>query len=1069
MISARSLKKTASLVFTVVYLQVNVAWAGVPTLPLFSFPSFGLKQKDVIVFHGYDDDFIRRQNNNRRSETGADKVKESEKTTDPIRKGRYENNKEERKVETPKVAALNADVLNKSPDLAGTIDTIVTPLGQDRGIKNQLNTLLQKAANNGDLTIINKSDLSTINKILGEHGLKVEVVKSMDGTPKLEVQRVPATVQLPQTPAGQIPANILANVVDPASLRETPVRAAAGNSNFGAAIRQAGFDGNIADINRGSIQIENGTRLVRTDDGVRFVGKASFTTNNGIKVTIEGNAAGRVTINKQATRDATFVEVGRGNKPVAQTIFKAGDSETRVNGTLTHFEAKSGAITREVLVKPARGAGNGTDVKPGELRGSIGDYVVREGKVDSTFRMVNNKVTLTEIKDNLTGATLAKLHDGVDMKATAAGIKAGFEPTFKVTSGPTFDASGSMQLKAVTTHQQNETRTLTVEAQSGPKNQRAGGGAAEAGNYKDVTAQFKNIDRQGNTTIQVKADADGAQMEWNLTSNGMRLSQNVTGENMRYLDAGGNVIAHSIDGVKLKVDDGQQVRTTNLKGQSMVMTTDPAKVAALKSIGVEPSRILPSMPGVQNITGEIAQAADGTRTMDVTYHLNNNATANFVKTKTDLTVNMNTTAARGDTAFNFGSSIVTVQENKQVPLSLQQNRFLEVNNSFAHLDGVRLSNDGGDVTLTYDQQTRQVNVGVDVLANGGRNFFGGTITVQNGKNILTTNTMQLSDQAHFSEGKVWFALDKPVTLEHQTLVQSDQTRLTDMTFTGHQVSFGFDGVKTLSSEVMVTNTITVNEQKGGSGSLATPGATSDNITLDATDQKTVIQNSGNGPARVAAIVEETDVFDVAGRSISSVRFNPVALGSTNITAGQNGFDVSRLHVGANATVDISARGEVTARSQDLLDARITSLTNGHTFDLMAGSEARFANGSLVKVEHGKVRDASPGQADIAKLNFPGTVQVEVKQQRIVEHTAVESTEIQRGQVFWRTTGRTELETENKSKVAIDAGMVIETREASVHSLAQLPDAIRLGITSIGGVRGGNGKLTVTDPTTTDAP
>jgi hypothetical protein len=94
-IKKRVLKKTAALFFSAVYLQVNVAWCGVPSLPVASyfthlspiqFLKKSLLKKELFVFHRpYDDDWTRQQNN-RQDKRPADKTADTQAAQMPTGK-----------------------------------------------------------------------------------------------------------------------------------------------------------------------------------------------------------------------------------------------------------------------------------------------------------------------------------------------------------------------------------------------------------------------------------------------------------------------------------------------------------------------------------------------------------------------------------------------------------------------------------------------------------------------------------------------------------------------------------------------------------------------------------------------------------------------------------------------------------------------------------------------------------------------------------------------------------------------------------------------------------------------
>jgi hypothetical protein len=1077
MITARSFKKTASLAFTFVYLHVNVAWAGTPSLNPFTIFNLGFSspaRKGVVVFHRFDDDFIRRQNNRRESQTTPDKIKgaETEKAADSIKKGRYENNAQDKKPTKAVDVKPNIAVINKS-DVAQEIDDLITPINQTGQVKTQLVDVLKSAqANNGTLTVADQGTLTQINKQLETKGLKVEVV-NVNGEFKLQVHQVVPTIRLPETKPGQIPSTILANVMPQQPANETLVRAGAGNSNFGVSIREAGYNGNIGDINRGTIQIDNGTKIVRGAEGTRFVGKVSFTTQNGIKVTIEGNAAGRVTIVKQATRDAEFVEVARANAPVARTLFKAGDSETHVNGTLTHFEAKSGAITREVLATPGRGAGNGNDVKPIELKGSVGQYVIREGRTDSTFEMVNNKVTLVSLNNNVTGASLAKLGNDGLMHATAAGVKIGLEPTFKVLDNPRFDAQTGQAQVNIVFNGTGQTRELVV-----PKNGRAGeGGTTNADHiYKNVDVKHMGEGRDG-TRFQIVGRQD-AQMAGTLSLSGeSRLSQKVVGENIVYRDQAGAEVGRTLDGVKVTVvalDGSESVSPTPLVALSTnKYDANSSVMKAFASIGVVNTSFVPSLKGGTIQDGEVKlkvteqNGQQGTEivSMNINYGMTTGAKVNGSYGNSDMVYRVDTMNATMPTSLRISEREIVVPTNtSNVAISLRNGFLPQSDGSFGNLNGVQVKDGLGAFTLKYNSSSGNVDVHVDSLNNGGKTTFGGETNISG---QFIPHEVGLRNQAVFEGGRIFVKTDGPQEFRHQNIsVEGAQSSLQDVNFIAHYITVDATGVKTVSAEVEMgfsDTKISVTQPKTGDAGtgapISTPGAASRNLLVETsktdTDTTVTIQKESVF-GRVAALVTETKKVDDAGKVTTgmSAKLNIFSAGAENLVASGQGFEHRGFQFEEGLRLSINKDGgdmRVSGRREFDDQSRTLTTPDGHMFEFGDLNSATFnSRGELKSIDSSfSLTERSANNATLARSidNYKDQGQLKtiqgitanIESQTVVEHrqglNGIESTTKAIGRTIWNVAGNgANIEMKNGITFKADGGMRIVTHEGSIETL-----------------------------------
>lgn len=181
-------------------------------------------------------------------------------------------------------------------------------------------------------------------------------------------------------------------------------------------LRTIGATGQLPDPAGGfAVNCTQGATLTEDSNGVHLDGTITWETGNGLSFEATGTDSGDImitmTVDENVQGEVEFIEVDhQTGRIIAKTIYHAGDQEVRVNNQLTSFVAGQEAIIREVQVPQAqrRGMAGPGQREPPALVGGVGEYVVREGRIDSTFRMERvqgeDRVQLTSMVNNQTGS-----------------------------------------------------------------------------------------------------------------------------------------------------------------------------------------------------------------------------------------------------------------------------------------------------------------------------------------------------------------------------------------------------------------------------------------------------------------------------------------------------------------------------------------------------------------------------------------------------------------------------------------------------------------------------------------
>lgn len=999
------MKKKFSLLFALIYLQVNVAWAGLPTqnpFSIFNFQFSKLKKKKVLVFHRNPQDQAWDWMRNQPQPPTRTPLDRLEDNQPEIRPGRPESN---RNVETPRTQSQqtvdNLISRNQGKTMIEAADNVahfaiqnlpIEKIDQGDLAGSALKSLVQNIDANGPTTS-QRMELGELNKTFALAGFKVDIVKA-EGTYKLQIQKVEPPNLTRLTPEQMI----LAQVSNPGNPNVREVRGGP-VGNWAIAVRQSGVGGAISDIDRRTVIVENGSKMVRTPDGDHFVGKLSFMTNNGIKITVEGTAQGKVTIHKEATRNAEFIEVGKNNKPIARTFFKAGDTETRVNGKLTHFEAKAGAITREILVKPAKGAPGqqNQNIKPGELKGSVGEYVVREGNTDSTFKMQNNKVTLMEMKNNISGDTLAKRGNDGQMHATALGQQAGMEKTFKVLDGPHFDEkTGQAQLNIVF-GATGETRELVV-----PKTGKDGGGTAGAPDhiYKNVDVQLMGEDNKG-TRFQITGRQD-AQMAATLSLNGeTRLSQRVVGENIVYRDQAGKNVIETLDNVTVELlDDNGNVIS------SMHPTAVTSHQKEFARIGVTHTMPI-EFPNGAKLSGTIQIKNNQVVSADIKAQMPTGASAQLSIKDGQRQWTYSTVNANNPTTYEMGDNKISVPQGREI-ISLNGVLQPDKNNSFKALGGVSVQMGANSFTYQFNQNTNQLTV-----AN---------VNVQSVQ-IAGVNLRLNSDPAtiRLAGSQVFFEVKNGGTKLWGQAIRDSGGNEHRVDGTVKYAAMSLDGRVTGSMQVDVKAPMALPDgQKGGPGGsgLLTPGAISQNLIYDKATN--TISPIAGVPSTVAVAVVDSGAKGADGKPILDAQFNIFALGSKNIVAGNSGMDFQGTNYSAGMSIDIEMDATLSIRGG--ANGGVMTTPDGSTYQFDANTNGRLNAEQGLTVQQGRVVHTEPKELK----NLQEGLKADVKTQQETEITPAGSKVTRPGEVVWTTSGSVEIELPKGARLKLDAGLNLTT-------------------------------------------
>jgi len=582
----------------------------------------------------------------------------------------------------------------------------------------------------------------------------VLIFANADGTVRLDIQEF-----------GSVTLRQIANGVVIASAAPIRRESAVGAARQDA-LRDLGYAGRT-----GAGQIfelkGDGKWIVTTDVSTgarsrRFDGEVSWLTATGVRYTARGTADGRVELTRVAEGvvngrnvsqggHVVDVEYGRDGKAIASTQFKVGDSETRIDGQLTHFNAAGGAILRQVAapapVAAARGAREAVEA-PKALRGSVGDYVIREGNLDSVFRMKGDHVELKHIRDARTGDVVVDRNRHGVFQGTLGGV----ERRFTVDGGPRFDSrTGAAMLSVELVRRAGETDTLSSRPpQAGPPGIASSPGPARAGpTYDGVTFQAK-----ANGKFEARAVQNGARMAatMSLGSGHTELAQTNNIRNATFLDGAGNLAGRTLDGVRVLGADGAPMAD---RPPLVAFTTDDVNVRrAYGRIGVVQTAPFSIVRNATEITGSL-QVGAGNRpqgSINFTLAEGRSATLKIQNGRHDLAIDN----SRGQgLVLDLGAAAIAVDAGAKGTINLDdifsgkppafpagmtvtETAVVEKKN-VTHLHQIGMALDarvtGGGVQAWLNPLTGNFQFSQNGLIQVRGQGFGGTVKLENGRGM----------------------------------------------------------------------------------------------------------------------------------------------------------------------------------------------------------------------------------------------------------------------------------------------------------------------------------------------
>ena len=867
-------------------------------------------------------------------------------------------------------------------------------------------------------------------------------------------------------------------------------------NNLSSALADSGYRGRTFDIDRETVRVEvqtptgpkmvklselsqykdeDRTKVVKNDQGVHLQGRMTFTTKNGIEVDIQGTDDKKTKIEYTATKNAEFVEYVRGTKvATAKTTFKAGNKLTEVNGAITYFEAKGGALLREVLVKAkARRTKEGEEQKkPMVLKGSIGELVIREASIDSTFKMMDGKVQLIQMKDNIDGTLLAKRDDATGRVQLQGDYKKGeIEKEFEVLGGPRIDSlTGLSQLQINTFLDKGEVRTMEATKPGGR------GPSLTHDAHKDSGLKV-TLHKDGRLTKEVVEDK-GTMAGVLSLSGRTRIVTAKTAEKTKYYNEGGSLIAHTLDDVTVVKVDKDEKEISRSKDLARVVTTDKDEIKALARINVIQPTFVRGIDGAQIKDGTVkikVTEVDGVKqerveALDFNYQHANGSTMNLHEDKNAKVLTINTTTK---TDVKWGETTFQVPEKrKNTQIDLSRGFMTDKEGSYQHLDGIQVQGPAGKVKLSYNQRTGKVDaVSIGMLANAGKSKF-------NGKDV------QLSRDVVFAGGRIFYQLKDPLVLKDQTLIlpsltdkdakiTDEPTTLVDGTVVKPQqntlkaqevlakyISFDAEGNKSVSAEVNLgwdfevqTPVATTsskknkNDKNDGQIGFETPGVISENVVVsdDEATGKRTLTNAGNTKGKIAALVSES--LDSEGKTVLTAQLNPTARGSKNIIAGEKGFSHRGRKISQGLSLEIEQDGGFKAKGTEHNGSYRITAQDGSFHEMKSFGFARFdVNGQIKEVKGPWAVTWNSPDNESAQKTFSETddmkdIAVEVKETRILKYSEgkdgrTELAVVQKGKTIWKTGDKQgTIALPNKGHIRIGANLEVESRIADIPALA----------------------------------
>lgn len=701
------MRKSIAIALSTAYLQVNVVCAASPYMPA---PANGFNNP-VFVFHAFDPvnapkpkvDMPARPVDLTPAEVSGGGDNESFSSRGQPVKDEYQLKGAGKFLVKENVfqAGPGENPIYYRPDMGnmrlGNINIGKLPVGDD------VKAALREAGPNAKVNIraeggtayLNIEGMGSIKLTLNGGGKPTGTVdRTMANTvsaaaTKREAATTPAVLPEPKAdakaPAPEAPVTApkaeskAAPVAPPPAEKQAPVEVQRGAANM-RSLRDLGYNGRNGSQNVANIQGDGRWVVTRDPESGkstrRFEGTVTWETSAGMKYTATATPEGKVQLTREATgtfrgKDVTQegkvveVDFGRGGKPVAATSMNVGDTETRVNGELTSFNAANGPILRQVMQpqQPRAGGGEGGQ-EPRKLEGARGEYVVREGNLDSVFKMAGGKVELDQIKDATTGNTLVQRF-GNEM----VGNVDGEAMRFQVLGGPRFDAAtGQAQVSVNILANAGESRVLEA-----PKGGRGGGqdvgegGADPRLAYNDVA--FKDL---GGGKFLVTAVTSDATMAGSLSlgSGKASLVQSSNIKNSVFIDKNGAEAGRTLDDVKVLDQAGKPVAGPPL----IAMTTvDDKTISSYAAIGVNHTApfVLPS--GATGIKGTVQAGGEGTPMKgDISFALPSGATANLKMEDGKRTVTIDSRTASAPTTLDFGVAKLEVAAGKNATTDLDQ-------------------------------------------------------------------------------------------------------------------------------------------------------------------------------------------------------------------------------------------------------------------------------------------------------------------------------------------------------------------------------------------------------------
>jgi hypothetical protein len=203
------MKKAAALFVAIIYLQVNVAWAGVPSQFPFSLLHLQLSKAkdDVLLFHWRPDE-LRTPANFEPRGTTPDKVEQPQ--PEPLKPGRHDSSNDTKPAETKGAAAPTAEVMVKSVENKPNVEVAqavvsfaIQTVGIEQGdqLSGRVDQLMANMAKDG-FDSSTSLELREINQTLAPTGVQLNVTPSANGTLKLEVVKAEAG-SVPPAEAGK--------------------------------------------------------------------------------------------------------------------------------------------------------------------------------------------------------------------------------------------------------------------------------------------------------------------------------------------------------------------------------------------------------------------------------------------------------------------------------------------------------------------------------------------------------------------------------------------------------------------------------------------------------------------------------------------------------------------------------------------------------------------------------------------------------------------------------------------------------------------------------------------------